>query len=219
MEITILRRFGGIRAKVSEDLNSAECPIGTVDISWCSDRSINYARVAPYARDYEDWRAWFAKQGVKIRKGEEIKIKIEDEDKTRLVQERQRKLNELKQAFFEGKIRLFCSVSKDGDSPWIERRKWTLKEKRLNGVDLHELVWDILRDVHMEKWCPSTARDGDDITEKIIEEYNRRKARQGNERTIRTAMDYVVCTGCGRRFTYEEACKIGFDFSTNYCGC
>jgi Fe-S cluster biosynthesis and repair protein YggX len=219
MTITILRRFGGVKAVVAEDLMSAHCEIGSFDISWCSERSINYARVSPYARDHENWRAWFAKHGVSLPK-EEIKIKIEDDDKKRLVMERQKRIEELKKDFFDGKIRIFCSVSRDAESPWIEKRTWKLKERTVKGENMYDLVWDILHSVNMEKWCPSTAEDGEDITEQVLAEYHRRRERcEQQKKDAVVDKDYVTCVGCGRRFTYEEAKRIGFDFATRYCGC
>jgi hypothetical protein len=220
VKITILRHIGGVEAVVAENCETANCALGEFQIHWDSSDPTRakprYGEVSIYSKHYTSFAKFLSKKGIKVREGEDIQIGLYDDDKARLVQALRAQFAAFKEAFLRGEIRLYAHQFRE-TGEW----RWTVKEKDWHGLKAFNALWAMFWTYFMTEWCPKGVQDGEDITEKVVEEYKRRvKMREeGTEPTIMTDMDYVTCVGCGRRFTYEEAKRIGFDFATRYCGC
>jgi hypothetical protein len=223
IEITVARALGGLKAYIKDDLRTVEIEgYGGGQLAWASMRperpAINGIEVSKYSDAYPALLRLARERGLKIKDGQTLTFALTDEQKEQIYQY----LREIYEAFerdlLEGKIRVH--INRVGiDNPKLVAG---ISIKEYRGLRAWDIFYNLIEKLGMYHYCPGV--EGEDITEKFVAEYKRRKELQAAPKQPTSTR--VRCWECGREFSIEEAIALVKAGTAQwevdrlfYCGC
>jgi DNA-directed RNA polymerase subunit N (RpoN/RPB10) len=153
--------------------------------------------------------------GVKVKSGQTLTFWLTDEQKEQIYQRLREVYASFEQDLLEGKIRVHI------DRVGIDNPKLVvgISVKEYHGLKAWDIFYNLVDKLGMYRYCPGVV--GEDITDKFVAEYKRRKGLQqpAPKQTVR-------CWECGREFSLEEARDLVKQGTAEwevdglfYCGC
>jgi hypothetical protein len=225
LEMTVGQKLGGLRVCINNDLETVEIKgHGRGRLVWASKRAEHPAivgiEVSRYSDAYPSLFRLLKERGAKVKEGQTLIFALTDEQKAQVYQYLREIYADFEKDLIEGKIRVHI------DRVCIDNPKLvvaiSVKEYRgLKGLKVWDVFYNLVDAMGMYHYCPGAV--GEDITEKFIAEYKRRKELQAAPKpSVRT----VRCWECGREYSLEEADRLVktkvAQWETDglfYCGC
>jgi hypothetical protein len=221
IEITIAKALGGLRAYIKDNLKTVEIEgYGSGWLSWASMRpehpALNDIEVSKYSDAYPALLRLARERGIKIKDGQTLTFALTDEQKKQIYQRLLEVYRDFEQDLLDCQIRVHIDqVGVDHPKPVVG-----ISIKEYKGLKAWDIFYNLADKLGMYRYCPGAV--GEDITDKFIAEYKRRKELQAAPKQPAR----VRCWECGREFSIEEAqslVKIGrAEWETDglfYCGC
>jgi hypothetical protein len=221
LEITVARTLGGLRVYIQDNLKAVEIMgHGKGELSWASMNPwhpvVNDIKVSKYHDAYPTLLRLAQERGIKIKDGQTLTFALTDEQKEQIYQCLREAYRGFEQDLLDGQICVHI------DQVGVDHPKSVvgISIKEYKGLKAWDIFYNLADKLGMYHYCPGAV--GEDITDKFVAEYKRRKDLQA----VPKQPVKVRCWECGREFSLEEADRLvkakGAKWELDglfYCGC